>query len=103
MPARVDPVKLIMSMSLCDDIWLPTPTPSPFTRLNTPLGKPASSINSAKIIASSGLSSEGFSTIVQPDTIAAPTLSVIWFIGQFHGVIRPATPTASRMIRSFGA
>ena len=102
-PARVDPVKEIISTSGWLDRRLPTPMPSPFTRLNTPGGRPASWQNSAKIIAFSGLSSEGFSTQVQPAKIAGIAFSAIWFIGQFHGVIRPTTPIGSRMIRSFGA
>ena len=40
--------------------------------------------------------------MVQPATAAAPTLSVIWFIGQFQGVISAATPTASWRMRSSG-
>ena len=33
--------------------------------------------------------------MVQPATTAAPNFSVIWFIGQFHGVIMAATPIGS--------
>ncbi len=99
LPARVEPVKLTMSTSGCEDSCEPTPAPSPFTRLNTPLGKPASCMISAKMIALSGDSSDGFNTIVLPATSAAPTFSVIWFIGQFHGVIIAQTPTASWMMR----
>ena len=102
-PARAEPVKLTISTSLCTDNWVPTPTPSPFIKLKTPAGKPAASIHSAKISAFSGLSSEGFKTIVQPAIAAAPTLSAIWLSGQFQGVIKAQTPTASWMIRSFGA
>ena len=79
------------------------PEGAPPRRLNTPAGKPASSIISAKIIAQSGLCSEGFRIMVQPATAAAPTFRVIWFIGQFHGVIIATTPTASITIRSLGA
>jgi len=32
--------------------------------------------------------------MVQPAARAGATLQVIWLIGQFHGVIRPHTPTA---------
>ena len=75
-PARVDPVKLTISTSLCPESCVPTPRPSPFTKLKTPGGNPASSIISAKIRAFKGLSSDGFRTIVQPATAAAPTFSV---------------------------
>ncbi len=94
-PARVEPVKLTMSTSGCEESCEPTPTPSPFTRLNTPLGKPASCMISAKTMAFSGLSSDGFSTMVQPAMAAATTLSVTWFIGQFQGVIIAQTPMGS--------
>src|SRR5437773_9785542 len=98
MPARVEPVNDIMSMPGCDDKASPTVGPSPLTRLNTPGGTPASSSTSAKRIAFSGAISDGFSTIVQPAASAGATLQVIWLIGQFHGVMKPQTPTGSRTI-----
>ena len=63
--------------------------------LNTPAGKPASSTISAKSAELSGATSLGLRTIVQPTPSAGTTLSVTWFIGQFHGVINAATPTGS--------
>ena len=54
-------------------------------------------------MALSGLSSDGFRTIVQPAIAAAPTLSVTWFIGQFHGVMRPTTPIGSHATMLVGA
>ena len=101
-PARVEPVKLIMSMSGWRLIASPTVGPSPLTRLNTPLGKPASSMNSAKSSEDIGAISDGFSTTVQPTPTAGTTFRVTWFIGQFHGVIRPQTPIASWMMNSSG-
>jgi hypothetical protein len=50
---------------------------------------------SANTIPLSGAISLGLSTTVQPAAIAGATLQAIWFIGQFQGVIRPATPIAS--------
>ena len=47
------------------------------------------------MMASSGAISLGFSTIAQPAAKAGPTLQVIWFSGQFHGVMRPTTPIGS--------
>ncbi|MNT56903.1 hypothetical protein D3C72_1942400 [compost metagenome] len=47
MPARVEPVNDIMSISRCFDSTAPALMPSPLTRLKTPAGKPASSIISA--------------------------------------------------------
>ena len=71
--------------------------------LNTPGGRPAASTISAKTSPDSGATSDGFSTIVQPASSAGATLSAIWFIGQFHGVMRPTTPIGSWKIRSPGA
>ena len=51
------------------------------------------------MMALSGATSLGFSTIVQPAASAGATLHMIWFSGQFHGVIRPHTPIGSRRIR----
>ena len=58
-------------------------------------GTPAVSNTSARSIAQYCDISLGFKTIVQPDASAADTLVVIWFIGQFHGVIIPTTPIGS--------
>ena len=77
----------------------PTPGPSPCTRLKTPFGTPASCMTSAKTVPDSGAISLGFSTIVQPAARAGATLQVIWFMGQFQGVMKPQTPTGSRMSR----
>ena len=98
-PARVEPVNDIMSMPGCAAIAAPTTGPSPFTRLNTPAGTPASCNTSAARRPLSGAISLGLSTIVQPAASAGATLHMIWFIGQFHGVISPHTPTGSRRIR----
>jgi hypothetical protein len=43
-PARVEPVNDTMSIPGCDDSAAPTVGPSPFTRLKTPAGTPASSM-----------------------------------------------------------
>ncbi len=77
----------------------PTVGPSPFTRLNTPFGTPASCMISAITCADNGAISLGFSTMVQPAASAGATLQAIWFAGQFQGVIMPTTPMGSRTIR----
>ena len=102
-PARDDPVKLTISTSGCTDSCVPTPRPSPLTRLNTPAGKPASWIISANNRPESGAISEGFNTMVQPDASAGTALSTIWFMGQFQGVIKAVTPMGSITVRSLGA
>ena len=43
-----------------------------------------------------GVSSDGFSTIVQPAASAGATLRVIIAAGKFHGVTAATTPTARR-------
>ncbi|MNE97188.1 hypothetical protein D3C80_1954980 [compost metagenome] len=86
----------IRSMSGCAAMAAPTSAPLPFTRLKTPAGRPASCTNCAKRRALRGDSSLGFNTTVQPAAIAGATLAVIWYNGQFHGVMRPQTPMGSR-------
>ena len=95
LPARVEPVKEIISTSSWVESWVPTPNPSPFTRLNTPSGTPASCTNCANNSEDSGASSDGFKIQAQPAKSAGMTLSVTWFMGQFQGVISPTTPIGS--------
>ena len=95
MPARVEPVKLTMSTWGCDDSAVPTPAPSPLTRLKTPAGTPAASRISARIIAQPGASSLGLRIIVSPAASAGATLAQIWLSGQFQGVIIATTPKGS--------
>src|SRR4029077_11393671 len=94
-PPRLAPVKETMSMAGWLDSAAPTPGPSPKTRLYTPAGTPAASMISVKIWAEYGATSYGSSTIVQPVANAGYTLTAIWLIGQFHGVMRPHTPIGS--------
>ena len=47
------------------------------------------------LTAEMGAISDGFRTTVFPASSAGMTLSVTWFIGQFHGVISPTTPIGS--------
>ena len=63
----------IISTSGFSDNAAPVIGPYPFTKLNTPLGNPASSIISANKIAQYGDISLGFKTIVQPAAIADAT------------------------------
>ena len=81
LPARVEPVKLTMSTSGCAAIASPTTGPTPVTRLNTPSGRPASSITSARMNALIGATSLGFSTTVLPAASAGATFSAIWCSG----------------------
>ena len=77
MPARVEPVKDIMATSGCPARYWPTRTPSPLTRLNTPLGVPAACMISANMMPLMGAISLGLSTMVQPAAMAGATLQTI--------------------------
>ena len=94
-PARVEPVNDTISNLGCAAIAAPTVGPSPSTRLKTPAGMPAASKISASRCALSGAISLGFKTIVQPAAKAGATLQETWLTGQFHGVMKPHTPTGS--------
>ena len=74
-PARVEPVKDTISTSKCPVRAVPTPIPSPLTRLNTPAGIPASWIIWANIKLDKGAISDGFNTIVHPAAKAATTFT----------------------------
>mmetsp|Transcript_76273 Transcript_76273/g.215880 ORF Transcript_76273/g.215880 Transcript_76273/m.215880 type:complete len:257 (-) Transcript_76273:519-1289(-) len=80
-PARVEPVKLIMSTSGCADKVSPQPVPVPLTMLKTPGGSPASWMASARRYALIGVTSLGLRTTVQPTSIAGPILAAIWLRG----------------------
>ena len=81
LPARVEPVNEIMSTSGCAASASPTTGPTPVTRLNTPGGKPMSSMISARMNALTGATSDGLSTTVQPAASAYATFAPIWFSG----------------------
>src|SRR5262245_14278353 len=95
MPARVEPVIDTMSTSGCELNAVPTVGPSPYTRLNTPGGTPASCRISAMRRAECGVYSEGFKTTVQPQASAGMSLFITVSNGQFHGEISAATPIGS--------
>ena len=76
----------------------PAPAPSPVMTFRAPLGKPASSASSARRRAVSGVSSAGFSTMLQPVASAGPTFHTAIINGKFQGMIAPTTPTGSRRV-----
>ena len=80
-PAPVDPVRLTMSTSGCDDSRSPTRAPRPDTRLNAPAGRPSPSTMSASTKVASGATLLGFTTTVQPAASAGPTLAASWYSG----------------------
>jgi hypothetical protein len=71
----------------------------PATTERTPLGRPACSKILAISSAESGVSSEGFMTMVQPAARAGPSLRVIIAAGKFHGVMAAVTPTGRLMTK----
>ena len=73
--------------------------PGPVDEVEDSGGAPAASTISAKTIPLIGAISLGFRTTAQPAASAGATLQTIWFRGQFHGVIRAATPIGSLTIR----
>ena len=77
-PARVEPVKDTMSTLGCAAMASPTTGPTPLTKLNTPAGRPTSSMISARMKALIGATSLGLSTTVQPAARAGATLSTTW-------------------------
>ncbi len=76
----------------------PRPSPEPITRLNTPAGMPERAMISDSACAEPGTSSAGLKTTVLPKHSAGAIFHAGIAIGKFHGVIRPTTPTASRVI-----
>ena len=61
--------------------------------LMTPAGSPASSMVLTKSSVVNGVSSAGFTTIVQPAAMAGPILRVAIASGKFQGVMAKAGPT----------
>jgi len=98
-PTGSEPVKLIISTSSWVESAVPITLPCPWIMLNTPAGTPAASMISARICAEKGASCGGLRIMVQPVASAGKTLTQVWFIGQFHGVMRAQTPMGSRRIR----
>jgi hypothetical protein len=94
LPASAEPVKLTLSMPGCATSARPVSRP-PETMLMTPGGIPIAMLASAKWYASSGVSSAGLMTTVQPAASAGASLSVVEACGWFHGTMRAATPSGS--------
>ncbi len=97
-PVSTEPVKLMPATSGLVTIVSPTTEPRPITRLNTPAGKPAFARISAIAHAQPGTRSAGFMTTVLPYASAGAIFHAGIAIGKFHGVMRPMTPSGSRVI-----
>src|SRR5919204_42672 len=94
-PAAVEPVNAILSTPGWRTRCSPTSRPAG-TTLTTPFGMPASSTRSAMRNASSGVSGDGFTTIVHPAISAGASFDMMTNCGTFHGTIAPTTPAGSR-------
>ena len=66
--------------------------------LITPGGTPASRASSPKRNAPSGVTSDGFRTMVQPAANAGAIFHMAIISGTFHGTMAPTTPTGSRAV-----
>jgi len=94
-----EPVKLMRLMRGSDVSALPSSAPRPCTMLNTPPGKPASSIRSASRDAESGDQSAGLRMTVLPAARAGAHFHVESMNGAFHGVMMRAGPAGMRITR----
>ena len=93
-----EPVNATLSTPGCFTIAAPAVGPKPVTTLITPSGMPAFWASLANRRHVSGVCSAGFITTVQPVASAGPHFHAAIRIGKFHGIICPATPTASRRV-----
>ena len=96
-PTATDPVNEILSTSGFRTSSAPTVFPRPITTLQTPFGSPAASMHSSITPVCSELSSLGLMTTVQPAATADASLRQMNSALAFHAVIRPATPTGSKV------
>jgi hypothetical protein len=92
LPTSVEPVKATFSTSGCAVMAAPAVWPYPVIRLTTPSGTPASWISQSSSRAESGVSSAGFTRLLQPAASAGAIFAQALKIGPFHGKIRPTTP-----------
>ena len=83
----------------CSVSRLPATSPKPLIMFQTPSGRPASRLTSARIAAVSGLSSAGLWTTVQPAASAGAIFHVESMNGVFQGVITPTGPIGVRIVR----
>jgi hypothetical protein len=90
-PTSREPVKAITCVRGSRTSASPIEAP-PGQRLTTPSGMPTSFSKAKKRAAITGVSGEGLSTAVFPQTIAADNMPVRIASGKFHGGKITATP-----------
>src|SRR5207249_3868406 len=91
-PVSGEPVNEMRRSPGCDTSAAPTSSPSPWTTLKTPAGRPASAARSASSEQESGDHSAGLRITVQPAASAGAVFHVESMNGAFQGVITTAGP-----------
>ena len=99
-PTSGDPVNVIMAMSGCSTMALPTVLPPPVTTCRYSAGRPHSSTSSApRATALSGVCDAGLRTTGQPAAIAGASLWATRLSGKLNGEIAPTTPIGTRIAK----
>ena len=96
-PTAAEPVKEILATSGLRTSSAPTTSPRPATTLQRPFGRFAACTHSSHTRVCRALISLGFMTTVQPAATAEASFTQRKNAFAFHGLIRPATPTGSRV------
>src|SRR5260221_11551844 len=96
-PTATEPVKEILSTSGFGTSSAPTVLPRPVTTFMRPFGRSASCRASTKTRVCSELNSLGLITTVQPAATAEASFRQMNNAFAFHAVIKPATPSGSRV------
>src|SRR5690625_442768 len=91
-PISVEPVKVIFLTFGLPVNSPPISTGEPVTMLKTPAGNPASKASFPNASAVKGVSSDGFSTTVQPAAKAGAIFLVTKAEGKFQAIMAPQTP-----------
>ena len=93
------PVKLILRTRGSDTSASPISAPEPVTQCTASAGTPASSSNSTRRSAISGVSLAGLTTTAFPPARAGPTLWQTRCSGKLNGVTAATTPQGTRMVK----
>src|SRR5436305_11004953 len=93
LPTAVDPVNEILRITGCGMRYSEISDGTPYTRLTTPAGTPASANARTSSATEPGVSSGPLSTIEQPAASAPEIFRTAWLIGKFHGVNAATGPT----------
>src|SRR4029077_12000644 len=97
LPTPTEPVNEILATSGLRTSSAPTTSPRPITTLQSPFGSLASCTHSSHACVCNALSSLGLITVVHPAARADASLAHRKNEFAFQGVIKPATPTGSKV------